>query len=173
VPLVPKLLDFQVSGLAGKGIGRYGSGQLTEVTFDPQGNIKPIHEIIALAGLTFHATPTFDMYLFYGEEKESAQAYNLTSGTGIVTPYGYGNPLYSNTGCASETALGKCVANVRLIEQATTGFWLKPYIGNFGMIRWGIQYSHTEFQAFSGKGGAPTVMENIVIASFRYYPFNN
>jgi hypothetical protein len=173
VPVVPKLLDFQVSGLAGKGIGRYGSGQLTEVTFDPSGNIQPIHEVIALAGLTFHATPTFDVYLFAGEDKESAQPYDLTSGTGVVTPYGYGNPLYSNAGCVSETATGGCVANARLVEQVTTGFWLKPYVGNFGMIRWGIQYSHTELQAFAGKGGAPTAIENVVFASFRYYPFNN
>ena len=34
VPLVPGFLDFQVSGLAGKGIGRYGAGQLSDVTFD-------------------------------------------------------------------------------------------------------------------------------------------
>jgi hypothetical protein len=76
-------------------------------------------------------------------------------------------------GCVSETAAGGCVGNDRQIEQATAGFWLKPYIGNFGMIRWGVQYSHTEVQAFTGKGGAPTAIDNIVIASFRYYPFNS
>lgn len=173
VPLMPKVLDFQVSGLAGKGIGRYGASQLTEVTFDPSGKIQPIHEIIAMAGLTLHATPTFDLYLFAGEEKESAQPYNLTSATGVVTAYGYGNPLYSNTGCVSETAVGACVGNARLVEQGTTGFWYKPYIGSFGMIRLGLQYSHTELQAFSGKGGAPTAIDNIVFASFRYYPFSN
>ena len=55
VPLVPRFLDFQVSGLAGKGIGRYGSGGLTDVTLDPAGRIQPIHEVIAMAGLTLHA----------------------------------------------------------------------------------------------------------------------
>jgi hypothetical protein len=46
-------------------------------------------------------------------------------------------------------------------------FWLKPYIGSFGMIRWGLQYSHTELKAFAGKGGAPTAIDNIAFASFR------
>jgi hypothetical protein len=36
-----------------------------------------------------------DIYVFAGEEKESAQAYFLTSSTGLVSGYGYGNPLYS------------------------------------------------------------------------------
>ena len=39
--VVPQLLDFQISALAGRGIGRYGSAQLTDVTFDPAGNIHP------------------------------------------------------------------------------------------------------------------------------------
>jgi hypothetical protein len=171
VPVFPAYLDFQLSGLAGKGIGRYGSGQLTEVTFDPAGHIQPIHEVIALAGLTLHATPRFDVYLFAGEDKESAQYYDLVSSSGKITPYGYGNPLYSNSGCVSETATGSCVGNEARVEQATTGFWWRPYLGAFGTIRWGIQYSHTEYQTFEGKGGAPGAIQNMVFASFRYYPF--
>jgi hypothetical protein len=174
VPLIPDLLEFRVSGLAGKGIGRYGSAQLTDVTFDASGVIRPISEIQALAGLTLHAGPKLDVYLYAGEEKESAQPYNLTSGAGVITPYGYGNPLYSNAGCASETAKGSCVGNTRLVEQGTLGFWYKPYIGNYGRIQYGLQYSHTERKAFAGSGGldiAPIGDDNMVFASFRYYPF--
>ncbi len=173
VPVVPTLLDFQVAGLAGKGIGRYGSGQLSEVTFDPAGDMEPIHEVIAMGGLTLHAAPWLDLYVFAGEDKESAQAYDLTSDTGTVTPYGYGNPLYSNTSCGSETAKGTCTANERLVEQITAGFWNKPYVGPFGMVRWGVQVSHTEFVAFSGLGGTPEAIQNMVFLSFRYYPFQN
>jgi hypothetical protein len=176
VPLVPQFLDFQVSGMAGKGIGRYGSGQLPEVTFDPTGNIQPIRELIAMAGLTLHASPRLDVYLFAGQEKESARAYNLTTGTGstaTVVPYGYGNINYSNTGCMSEIAAGACVGNEHFVEQGTAGFWYRPYVGSYGMIRWGLQYSHTEFKAFPGVGGAPTALEHMVFASIRYYPFNN
>jgi hypothetical protein len=171
VPVVPQLLDFRVSGLAGKGIGRYGSGQLTDVTFDPTGNIQPISEVDWLAGLTLHAGPQLDVYLYAGEERESAQAYFLTSSTGTVTGYGYGNPLYSNSGCALETATGSCVGNTRLIEQVTTGFWHKPYVGRFGRYQWGMQYSRTEREAFSGVGGAPIGNDSMVFLSFRYYPF--
>lgn len=173
VPLVPKILDLQVSGLAGKGIGRYGSGQLADVTFDQAGNIRPIHEIEALAGLTLHATPQLDIYVFAGEEKDSAEAYYLTAG-GKTTGYGYGNPLYSNSGCQYEGAPGTCVGNTRVIEQATTGFWFKPWLGTFGRYQWGLQYSYTERKAFSGNGALgiePIGNDSMVFASFRYYPF--
>jgi hypothetical protein len=173
IPLVPDLLEFRISGLAGKGIGRYGSAQLTDVTFDAGGNIRPISEVQALAGLTLHATPALDVYLFAGQEKESAQPYDLTVG-GVTTGYGYGNPLYSNSGCVDETAKGACVGNTRLIEQGTIGFWYKPYVGSYGRIQYGLQYSHTERKAFAGSGVmdlAPVADDNMVFASFRYYPF--
>jgi hypothetical protein len=173
VQVVPQLLDFQISALAGKGIGRYGSAQLTDVTFDPAGNIHPIHEIEALAGLTLHVTPKFDYYIFFGEEKESAEAFDLPSATGL-TPYGYGNPLYQNGGCFSETATvpaTACVGNTRLIRQGTTGFWFKPYVGAFGRFQYGLQYSYSQRKSFEGLGGASTADQNIVMASMRYYPF--
>jgi hypothetical protein len=171
--VVPRLLDFQITGLAGKGIGRYGSAQLTDVTFDPAGNIHPIHEIEALAGLTLHATSRWDYYVFFGEEKESAEAFNLSGASGL-TPYGYGNPLYQNGGCFSETATipaTACIGNTRLIRQGTTGFWFKPYMGAFGRFQYGLQYSYSQRKAFEGLGGAPTANQNIVMASMRYYPF--
>jgi hypothetical protein len=173
--VVPKILDFQVSGLAGKGIGRYGSGQLSDVTFDQSGNIKPISEVMGLAGLTLHATPVLDFYLFAGEEKASAQPYNVVSATGTVTAFGYGNPLYVNSGCESQVATGACTANNRVVEQATFGFWHKPYTGPYGTIRYGVQYSYSERKAFDGKGltgeYAPIGNDNMVFLSFRYYPF--
>jgi hypothetical protein len=170
LPIIPKVLDFQVSGLAGKGIGRYGSAQLTDVTFDAAGAIHPISEIEAMAGLTLHIGPKLDIYLFAGEEKETAQAYNLVTATG-VTPYGYGNPLYSNTGCFSETATGGCVGNTQKIEQGTLGFWHRPYVGAYGRIQYGLQYSYTERKAMAGAGGEPIGNDSMVFASFRYYPF--
>jgi hypothetical protein len=171
LPIMPKRLDFEVIGLAGKGVGRYGSGQLSDVTFDSQGNIEPVHEIIGLAGFTLHATPMLDWYLFAGQEKQSAQSYNLVSAAGTVTAYGLGNPLYSNAGCYSPTSTAACVGNEERVEQLTSGIWWKPYVGPFGMLRWGVQYSHTEYEAFAGKGGTPIVIQNMVFLSFRYYPF--
>jgi hypothetical protein len=173
VQVVPRLLDFQVSALAGKGVGRYGSAQLTDVTFDPAGNIHPIHEVQALAGLTLHVTPIIDYYIFAGEEKASAEAFNLSSAAGL-TPYGYGNPLYQNGGCFSEIATvpaTACIGNTRLIRQGTTGVWFKPYLGSFGRFQYGLQYSYSQRKSFEGLGGAATANQNIVMASIRYYPF--
>jgi hypothetical protein len=171
VPLLPGVLDFQLSGMAGKGIGRYGAAQLSDVTFDAAGAIKPISEIQALAGLTLHASPKLDVYAYAGEEKESAQSYYLTSASGAVTGYGYGNPLYVNTGCDEEGSSATCVGNTRAVEQGTTGFWYRPFSGWFGKYQVGLQYSRTERKAFSGVGGAPIANDNMVFASFRYYPF--
>jgi hypothetical protein len=97
--IMPQLLDFQIAALAGKGIGRYGSAQLIDATFDPAGNLHPVHEVEALAGLTLHVTRRFDYYVFFGEEKESAEAFNLVGATGL-TPYGYG-VLYTKMAVAA------------------------------------------------------------------------
>jgi len=174
LPLVPHWLDFQVSGLQGKGIGRYGSAQFPDVTFDPTGVIQPIHELIAMAGLRLHALRTLDVYLFAGQEKASQQSYDYTDTSGATpteVPYGYGDPNYSNAGCASESAQAPCVGNLRLVEQGTVGLWYEPYSGRYGTVRWGLQLSRTEFKAFAGVGGAPVATLNMVFTSFRYYPF--
>jgi hypothetical protein len=172
VQVLPGLLDFQISGMGGKGIGRYGAAQLTDVTLNSAGYIKPVSEIQALAGLTLHASPALDLYVFAGEEKESAQPYYATSATGATVGYGYGNPLYVNSGCNYEGAPGACTGNTRVVEQGTAGFWYKPWNGKSGRYQVGMQYSYTERKAFAGAGGiAPIAIDNMVFASFRYYPF--
>ena len=65
--LIPGLLDVQASGLTGKGIGRCGSGQLPDVTFNTTGRIEPIHETIALVGGALHVTKSLDLWAFGGE----------------------------------------------------------------------------------------------------------
>lgn len=175
VPLVPRAVELEFSTLVGRGIGRYGSAQLPDVTFNTEGEIRPIHEIMALAGLLTHPVPSVDVYLLVGEEKDSAEAFDIVTGKGkkqTDTPFGYGNVHYSNVGCTSPTATGGCIANLRAVEQATLGFWQRPYSGSYGTFRWGVQYSRTEFKAFQGVGGAPFALENMVFLSFRYYPFD-
>lgn len=167
LPLVPKMLDFQFSGMTGRGIGRYGSAQLPDVTFKPTGQLAPIKETMLLAGLTYHPTPDLDIYGFAGSEKQKKQAYDYN---GLA--FGYGNPLYNNSGCNTEGAAGStCVGNTRQIWQGTLGFWWKFYQGKFGKAQFGAQYSHTERKAFEGVGGSPTGKEDMVFTSFRYYPF--
>jgi hypothetical protein len=174
LPLVPRWLELQVSGMVGRGIGRYGSAQLPDVTFDPTGVIQPIRELIALAGLRFHPLSRLDIYLFAGQEKASRESFDYTdttASTPTTVPYGYGDINYSNAGCVSETAMADCVGNLRLVEQGTFGLWYEPYRGSFGTLRWGLQLSRTEFKAFAGVGGAPVATLNMVFTSLRYYPW--
>ena len=164
--LVPQVLDVQVSGAWGDGIGRYGSAQLPDVTLSVDGTLHPVPEWALLAGGTLHLGTQLDIYAYAGEEREQQTAF--TNATATVFN-GLGNPSYNNTNCDIEG--DSCVGNTHYIEQATVGFWDKPYIGSFGRFQWGIQYSYTERHAFAGMGVAPVGTENMIMTSIRYYPF--
>ena len=164
--VVPKVLDAQFSGMIGKGIGRYGTSQLPDATFDANGIERPIHEYMLLAGATLHATKLLDVYGFAGEEIEDTQA--TTTATGLA--YGYGNPLYTNAGCFTEGS-SVCNGNTHSIKQGTLGFWQKVYVGPFGRAQVGAQFSYTERKSFAGIGGAPLSKSSNGFVSFRYYPF--
>ena len=166
IKVIPGVLDFQGTALYGQGIGRYGTSQLPDVTIRPDGALEPLTENAELLGLTLHGTPALDLYVFGGREQDAAKAFNLS---GVA--YGYGNPLYSNSGCFSEIASGACVGNTREVDQITIGFWDNIYTGSFGNLRIGGQYSYTQRKTFEGVGGAPAPDENMFFTSFRYYPF--
>ena len=159
--VLPGLLDVQFSGLSGKGIGRYGSTQLPDVTFDANGDIHPVHEYMMLAGATVHATKMLDLYGFAGEEQQRKAVYGT---------FGVGLPTANNGGCFIEG--GTCAGNSRRIRQLTFGFWDKIYAGSFGRAQVGIQYSYTQRQLFPGlDDDAPQAHQNMGFLSFRYYPF--
>ncbi|MHB8283313.1 MAG: hypothetical protein ACYDD1_01415 [Caulobacteraceae bacterium] len=161
LPVLPGLFDVQGSGISGKGIGRYGSAQLSDVTFRSDGRIEPITETAILFGGTVHATPMLDIYAFGGEEIQDRQTYGA---------YGYGSYTASNAGCLTEG--GTCGAQTHLIEQLTAGFWQKIYQGPFGRAQVGVQYSYTQRDAFAGVSNiAPKANDSMVFTSFRYYPF--
>jgi hypothetical protein len=163
--VVPGVLDLQASGLWGKGIGRYGAGQLPDATLSVDGTLHPINEWEALVGGTLHITHALDIYAYAGEEREQAMAF--VNGT---TYNGIGNPYYDNTGCDTEGA-SNCNGNNHYVGQIAAGFWDRPYIGTWGKFQWGIQYSYTERAAFFGNGSAPVTHDNMVFTSFRFYPF--
>jgi len=180
LPLIEKTLDWQFSGMSGKGIGRYGSAQLSDVTFSPNGNIAPIKENMILSGLTWHANSDLDIYLFGGRESASKKDFQAGS-----VALGYGNPAYNNSGCDTAGAASTaCVGNAKDIWQGTAGFWWKFYQGKFGKMQFGAQYSYTQKEAFAGQGfingvsgplgnglASPKATENMFFTSFRYYPF--
>ncbi|WP_146030310.1 hypothetical protein [Methylocella silvestris] len=169
VSLLPKQLEAQFSGMTGRGIGRYGAGQLPDVTFNANGTIAPIQETMLLAGLTWHATSDLDLYAYAGEEYQNA-TYTTTESGGVLNPFGLGNPLFSNAGCSTPGST-VCNGNIHLIRQITGGLWDKVYQGSFGQLRAGLQYSFTQKYSFQGVGGGAKTQENMGLFSLRYYPF--
>jgi hypothetical protein len=162
---IPKTLDLEASVLTGRGIGRYGSGQLPDAVVGANGALRPIPETMFLGGATLHATPAIDLYLFGGEEQES-RVYSVIG----ANSYGFGSPFATLTGCAVEG--GTCTADIQLMTQITGGVWDKVYQGGYGYVRVGVQYSYVQLTAFPGAaGGAPKTNENMIFTSFRYYPF--
>ncbi len=202
VEIMPKLLDAQVSGAVGRGIGRYGTAQLNDAAIAISGSPLPIAERMLLVGATLHPTPLTDVYGFWGGEFQSsnpqysgAPSGVLGSGRPLLVAGGYGNPFYSNWGCTVEnefavggtipTTVGSgvaattplagtaCSGNTKSIRQATGGIWHTFYAGPAGKIKVGLQYSYTKRDGFwSFMGGAPSGNESQVLTSFRYYPFD-
>lgn len=174
VSLFPKLLDAQISGAYGQGIGRYGTSQLPDITVGPTGNISPLTEYALLAGVTLHATPQLDIYGYAGREEVEGKNLGVVGGN----PYGYGNFALNVSGCVVESA-ATCNAQARRVDQVTVGAWYDIYKGPYGNLRGGAQYSYTEKTAFSGRNGAtaaapqytPRSDDNIFLTSLRYYPF--
>jgi hypothetical protein len=175
--VVPKLLDVQFSGIGGRGIGRYGSAGLPDVTSDAAGNLHALREFMLLGGATLHATSQLDIYAFAGEEQEQRQLYDGgTKGLGVLNA--------DNSGCfveapATATTFG-CAGNTRRIRQLTVGAWDKIYNGAFGRAQIGFQWSYTQRQLFDGTGtsnglpayaGMPQTHNNMAFLTFRYYPF--
>lgn len=126
IPLFHKKLDAGVKGVAGDGIGRYGSAQLADATARPDGTLALIRTAHGLARLEFHATPKLDIYAYYGLEYAWRAGYSgydsvtitktpaIPSATGPTIPAttttkisttgigGYGNFAANNSGCATE-----------------------------------------------------------------------
>jgi hypothetical protein len=99
---------------------------------------------------------------------------------------GYGNFAANNTGCATEgvpindfnpSSGANCAGDIRIIQEATLGFWYKFYQGPKGRVQFGAQYSYLAKDAWSGTGGvaaggpaiSPKGIDNMVFTSFRYY----
>ncbi len=112
-----------------------------------------------------------------------ATTHTAISTTGIG---GYGNFAANNSGCATEgvpvndfnpSSGANCAGDIRIIQEATLGFWHKFYQGSKGRLQWGIQYSYIAKDAWSGTGGvatggtaiSPKGIDNMVLTSFRYY----
>jgi hypothetical protein len=174
IPVIPQVFDVQFSGMTGRGIGRYGTSQFPDVSFNADGSLAPLQETMLLAGGVWHAFPELDIYGYAGQESQNSHwGFSIP---GAHTAFGWGNPTFVNTGCNIEffgTGAGTsaCTGNPQLVRQATVGFWDNIYKGPFGRLAGGLQYSFTQKYGFTGVGGSQERNENMFLTSLRYYPF--
>jgi hypothetical protein len=161
--------------LGGNGVGRYGTVGLSDATARPDGTLALIRSYQSLGTLEYHAK-RFDVYSNVGGEYAERNAVLNAAGTGGV---GYGSPLFSNSGCETETlptgsfapgAPGSCTGDTRNLIEGTVGFWYRFYKGPKGTIQWGPQFSYIVRNTWYGANGvAPHADEPMVLTSFRYY----
>lgn len=170
LPLVPKVLDFQLSGMSGKGIGRYGTAGLSDITYTTSGAPHPLKENMALGTLTWHASDAIDLYVEGGREQEDS--YQTVGVNGLPLGYGAAALGYNNANCNIYGAATGCTGQNRAVSEQTFGFLWKFYQGKFGRVQFATQFSHLSRQLFTdAKGNAPTASDNMFFTSFRYYPF--
>ena len=167
LPLVPRMLDFQVGGLVGQGVGRYGTSQLADATFNPVGKIEPLSEYSIMGGFVGHPIPAVDIYAYGGAEGVAQKSYSGTAG--------YGNPNVNLSGCYQE--LGSCSAVTSAVVEGTLGAWWRVIRSTYGTLQIGAQYAYIDRNTFQGVGTtkgstlSPSTNENMFLFSFRYLPF--
>lgn len=183
--VMQKHVDIGIHGLAGKGLGRYGTATLADAAVTPNGYVAPIQSYQGLLTLEYHS-PKWDWYGNGGVEYDGRTAFLNAKGA----PVGYGSVLFNNTGCGIETlpstafgqgfnpgGLGNCNADTKDIWEGTFGFWYKPYNGPKGRLQFGLQYSYVTKTAWAGMGTKlpvpagvnPSANDNMIFSSFRYY----
>jgi hypothetical protein len=181
-----KHIDLGIHALAGKGVGRYGTAGLSDVTISSNGYVAPIASRQGLLTLEYHS-PKWDWYGYGGIEYDGQTEFLNSKG---VPAIGYGALASNNTGCGLETlpstsygagydpgALADCTGDTKDIWEGTLGFWYKPYNGPKGRLQFGLQYSYVTKTAWAGIGtkppysinNSPTALDNMFFTSFRYY----
>jgi hypothetical protein len=164
--VIPKTVDLTFSAAQGA-LGRFTAAPFPDVTLRQDGSIQVLPITALLAGAVWHTTPSLDLYAYAGLEKTQATFSNV----GTV-PFGYGNPLYNNTGCNIENSpAATCNGNTSEVRQYTAGFYDTVLKGDYGAVKFGVQYSYNQRFAFAGVGGAPKTDDHIVMTQVRYYPF--
>jgi hypothetical protein len=173
IHIIPKELDFHVSGLVGDGVGRYGTSQLADATYNAEGHPVALPGYSGYAGLIGHPDPANDVYAYFGVEHVDAR-YDLGLVKGKDTTLaGYGSSLINNSDCniQGDTA-EECSPATSGDAEITVGNWYKFINGGaYGTMEVGLQYSYVRRYVLQGVGPTPKTDENMLFASFRWYPF--
>ena len=169
-----------VKGFGGSGVGRYAPAGLPDVSINGDGTLHLVKNFEGLSTFEAHLTKKLDFVAYAGLEYAARTAsFDRLANKGAGTVVGYGAPTFNNTGCYTETApgsggfapgsLSSCTADTRVVIEGTGGLWYKFYSGPRGRFQFGADYAYVTRNAWSGVGGDPHGIDNMVFTSFRYY----
>ena len=166
MPVLPNKVDVILEGLAGQGIGRYGSAALPDVTLDPSdGRMLPLRTAHVFGGIEAHPARKLDIYGYLGNEYVGR--YSATAPNGA--PGGYGSPFISYSNCTNEEAMNTCTGANRNIQEVTAGYWYRLFKGSFGTVQYGNQVAFLRRTLWSGLGTAPQGSDLVVYSTVRFY----
>jgi hypothetical protein len=186
-----KYVDLAVQAMVGDGVGRYGSGQLPDVTVHPIGTLEPLRNYHGLFSLETHPTPKLDVYAYFGGEYDQRTVY----ATGVAaSPFtGYGTINTVATGCNTEvpvttsatggsiTPAANCSAVTRALFEGMAGWTYRIYNSpKYGRLQYQVNYQYITrsawtaltggtYGAANATFGSPKAVDNMVFTGMRYY----
>ena len=165
LPLVKSKVDFEFQGLAGAGIGRFGTTSGPDVTYKPDGSLEPVRSIQAIAGIETHPTPKFDFNIYGGGDYYQRTSYYLPAttsffGTTIATggaEVGYGYQDNSDSGCSTEGSYSStnslstsCSGVTKSVWAIQPQLWYRIFKGREGTVQFGASYAYVYREAWGG-----------------------
>ena len=181
-----KYLDVAAQAMAGDGIGRYGSAQLADATFHPNGTLEPVRNYHGLLSLEGHPSKKLDVYGYAGGEYAQRTVY----ATGVAaTPFtGYGALTANLTGCNAEVftatapinPVGTCQASTRDILEGLVGLTYRIVNSpKYGRLQYQLNYQYLTKSTWNGitagtvtaptAFGAAKAVDNMAFFGLRYY----
>jgi hypothetical protein len=183
---IGKIAEVAAQGMAGQGVGRYGSSQLADVTLRPDETLEPIRNYHGLFSLETHPMPKLDVYGYYGGEYAQRTVYTMPQGTLI----GYGPSNLSDAGCYAASAppsttvgsgvggalsAANCAEPTRFIQEGMFGFTYRVINSpKYGRLQYQATYSRIQRNLWGGVASqttpsGPRATDNMIHVSMRYY----
>jgi hypothetical protein len=186
-------VEVAVQGMAGTGVGRYGSAQLADATLRPDETLEPVRNYHGLFSLESHWSPKLDVFAYYGGEYAQRTVYTTPVGALI----GYAPPNLNDAGCYNNpaapttTTIGNagstgslsattCGSPTKYIQEGMIGFQYRPIVSpRFGRLQYSVTYSIINRQLWAGTNTpssgpvttpvSPRAQDSMIHVSMRYY----
>ena len=193
-----RALEVGVQGMAGQGVGRYGSSQLADATLKPTGALEPIKNYHGLFSLVTHEGKKLDIFAYYGGEYDQRTLYRVTTGVFNGQTLGYGVRNLNDAGCYALpqiSGLGStsgsggaiaspstCASPTRYIQEGMFGFIYRVVDSpKYGRLQYWATYSYLQRNLWSGSVATPVATapvptptgpraeDSMIHVSMRYY----